>query len=192
MKKELEKLLQRRTFIIKPEIQIKYLIITIILIALTGIAVFFYVNLTIASSTKLENLTLSDIAMIKDLIFKSMVSVLSIITLIVIIEGILFLHKLTGPLFVIEKMMKMISEGDLTLQLKLRKGDELHSLAEEFQNMVNSLNKNIREEKIVVENIKNQLNEIIDVSKKGLDKEFQEKIDSIQLQLSKLYSKYKI
>ncbi|MFQ3676306.1 MAG: HAMP domain-containing protein [Endomicrobiia bacterium] len=189
---DLSKLLQRKHFIIKPEIQLKYLIITIVLIILTGIAVFSFVNLTIASSTKLENLTRMDIAIIKDLIFKSVVSVLSIITVIVILEGILFLHKLTGPLFVIEKMMRMVADGDLTLKLKLRKGDELQSLAEEFQNMVDSLNKNFTEEKSKVENIKKDLNDII--SKIGIisNEEIKIKITSIQNQLSQLYSRYKL
>jgi len=189
---DLSKLLQRKHFIIKPEIQIKYLLITIILIVLTGVAVFSFVNLTIASSTKLENLTRMDISIIKDLIFKSMVSVLAIITVIVILEGILFLHKLTGPLFVIEKMMRMVAEGDLTLKLKLRKGDELQSLAEEFQNMVDSLNKNFVEEKNKVENIKVELNYIISKLGNISNEEIKSKITFIQEQLSSLYSKYKL
>lgn len=186
------KLLQRKRFIIKPEIQIKYLIITVVLIILTGIAVFSFVNLTIASSAKLENLTRMDIAIIKDLIFKSMVTVLSIIAVIVILEGILFLHKLTGPLFVIEKMMRMVAEGDLTLKLKLRKGDELQSLAEEFQNMVDCLNKNFVEEKSKVETIKKDLNDIILKLETISNEEIKVKITSIQTQLSQLYSRYKL
>jgi methyl-accepting chemotaxis protein len=188
----LSKFLQRRRFIIKPEIQLKYLFITVTLIILTGIAVVSFVNLTISSSTKLENLTRLDIAILKDLIFKSVVSVLIIITIIVILQGILFLHKLTGPLFVIEKMMRMVADGDLSLKLKLRKGDELQSLAQEFQYMVDCLNKSFVEEKTQVENIKKELNDIISKLDNISSQEIKNRITSIQEKLSQLYSRYKL
>lgn len=53
--------------------------------------------------------------------------------------GIVFTHKIAGPIMVVKRRMAAIERGDFGAQIKLRKGDEFKDLAESFNNMLNSL-----------------------------------------------------
>lgn len=52
-------------------------------------------------------------------------------------------HKIAGPLFKIEKLMKQIGDGDLTVDCSLRGGDELVALSEGMEKMVQGLKEKI-------------------------------------------------
>ena len=60
------------------------------------------------------------------------------------VTSILFTHKIAGPVFKIEKHMKIISEEfDLTQRVHLRHGDELKDLAEEMNYMCDKIRESI-------------------------------------------------
>ncbi len=56
-------------------------------------------------------------------------------------------HPIAGPLYRIEKELKEVGKGNLTLHLRLRKGDELKELAEVINSMVADLNARMRQVK---------------------------------------------
>lgn len=60
-------------------------------------------------------------------------------------------HQIVGPAFAIKRLLKIISHGDLTARLHLRKWDELHDLgdavndmADQYESLVSSLDERIR------------------------------------------------
>jgi nitrogen fixation/metabolism regulation signal transduction histidine kinase len=55
------------------------------------------------------------------------------------IAGIVFTHKVAGPIFKMKRLIRQVGEGKLVLREKLRKGDELQHFFEAFENMVNDL-----------------------------------------------------
>ena len=48
-------------------------------------------------------------------------------------------HRIAGPVYRFERSAKVIAEGDLSLRIRLRKGDELQELADAFNQMTESL-----------------------------------------------------
>jgi len=52
----------------------------------------------------------------------------------------LFSHRIAGPVYRIEKSILDITKGNLTLKIRLRKGDELTDLAE----IINAMTENLR------------------------------------------------
>lgn len=55
---------------------------------------------------------------------------LLLISPLIFILGVFFSHKIAGPVYRIEKSVQEIIKGNLTLKIKLRKGDELGDLAD--------------------------------------------------------------
>ena len=62
------------------------------------------------------------------------------------VAGIIFTHKIAGPIFKMKRLMRQVGEGKLVVKEKLRKGDELHHFFETFEKMVENLRTNQRGE----------------------------------------------
>ena len=55
---------------------------------------------------------------------------------LVVIIGVFITKKLGGPLYRFKQIMKQIANGDLTVEVELRKGDEFQDLAEDISEAV--------------------------------------------------------
>lgn len=64
---------------------------------------------------------------------------LALMVVLIGLFGIYFTHKVAGPVFKMKRLLKQVGEGDLTVEARLRKGDELQEFFEAFGSMVESL-----------------------------------------------------
>ena len=55
-----------------------------------------------------------------------------------------FPHPIAGPLYRIERELKRVGEGDLSLNLRIRKKDELQDLVSVINEVIDNLNKKIK------------------------------------------------
>ncbi len=55
------------------------------------------------------------------------------------VAGIVFTHKIAGPIFKMKRLFRQIGDGKLVLRERLRKGDELQHFFEAFEQMVDRL-----------------------------------------------------
>jgi len=53
--------------------------------------------------------------------------------------GIVFTHKVAGPIFKMKRLLRQVGEGKLLIRERLRKGDELKDFFETFERMVEDL-----------------------------------------------------
>jgi methyl-accepting chemotaxis protein len=82
---------------------------------------------------------------------------LATLVLVIGVAGIVFTHKIAGPIFKMKRLMRQVGEGKLVLREKLRKGDELHHFFETFEKMVENMRENQRKEIKRVEQILEKL-----------------------------------
>jgi methyl-accepting chemotaxis protein len=149
--------LRRRQYIIKKGLQFRYigLVFGLALIAsiVTGWTVFatgwYFLGEKLASvypqGRLIYVLRATNLALIRNLLF---------------ILGLLFSHKIAGPVYRIEKTLGDISKGNLGLKIRLRDGDELVDLAYTINNLVENFNKTIISDKDIVIKIEKDLEEI--------------------------------
>lgn len=69
------------------------------------------------------------------------------------ITGILVTHRLVGPAYKMKSLFRDVSEGHLRIRGRLRKGDELKDVFDEFETMIEKLRARQREEITTVEAI---------------------------------------
>lgn len=184
-------LFRRRKFLINPKFQFKYLGIVLLLVIIILFCTVQYINLTLRTTTLLENLSSLEVEAVTRVIFRTVVYICIIFVVIIIVLGIFVLHRIAGPLYVLDKMFKLVSDGDLTIQLRLRKGDELQELAKSFQTMVEKLRGYIKTDKEKIEEIKSILNKIISEYDKISNQQVIEKLQDISLKLEDLYKDFK-
>ena len=64
---------------------------------------------------------------------------LSLLVVVIGLAGIVFTHKIAGPVFKMKRLLRQVGEGKLVLRERLRKGDELQHFFEAFEKMVETL-----------------------------------------------------
>ncbi|MCX7716168.1 MAG: methyl-accepting chemotaxis protein [Endomicrobia bacterium] len=189
----ISRLFRRRKYVINPYLQFKYLIIVVILVVIVLFVSTYFVNLTMATTPILVELTELELAAVGRVVFKTVLYVSIAFIVIIIVLGIFISHRIAGPLYVFHKMFDLVSNGDLTIKLKLRKGDELQDLAVSFQNMIDNLAQYVKTDREKIEEIKLEIDKIANMIMQGERKEvITQKMLEIKIMLDQLYQSFKI
>jgi methyl-accepting chemotaxis protein len=72
---------------------------------------------------------------------ESLVGGLALMVLLIGLLGIYFTHKVAGPIYKMKRLLKQVGEGNLNVDSRLRRGDELQDFFGAFTQMVASLRK---------------------------------------------------
>ncbi len=80
---------------------------------------------------------------------------------VMLIISIYMSHKIAGPIYRIKKFMVEAAKGDLSFELRLRKGDELTDLVDEFNLMVKGLRSIISQDREKVGGIMREAEETL-------------------------------
>lgn len=154
---------KRKRFLIKKGFQFRYIGIVFALALLASIVTGYTVFATgwTLLGEKLANvypqgrlvyvLKATNMALIRNLLF---------VLPIIFVLGLLFSHRIAGPVYRIEKTIYEISKGNLALKIKLRRGDELWDLADIINTMTENLNKTISLNKATMARIQTELDAI--------------------------------
>lgn len=132
---------QRKTIFIKKDLQVKF-ILFVLLSVLFGMVLFGYQFLNFLQDIFKEHPILlqrvyeEGPALIYPLIIKSTI----FFALLAIVSALLS-HRIAGPIFHLEKVCKDVKQGNKKARVKLREGDALSDLAQEFNSMLNTLTK---------------------------------------------------
>jgi methyl-accepting chemotaxis protein len=131
----------RKKYLINREIQLKYLLLTVaVLVAYTLFllaAIFvpqmqeFAAELTLAGKA-------DDARVIMELHKTFWPAALAVIALFGV-GSILVTHKIVGPLFSIDRTIREMAAGNLTVRAHIRKGDELQEFHHNFNAMADNL-----------------------------------------------------
>lgn len=164
---------KRNTYIIKKGLQFRYMTTIIftmlIMSSVVGWTIYFSIWSPIASA---ELVDISDISIIFDKVNDRLLFRIPILIIIIAMISIIISHKIAGPVYRFEQSAKKIAEGDLTLRIHLRKGDEMKSLAILFNDMTEKLENMVKKDRKIVESIVKVIQEIpSDITEENLTEE---------------------
>lgn len=78
---------------------------------------------------------------------RSLIPKVAILVALIFLAGIFISHKLAGPMYRIEKSAEAIQHGDLRVNFKIRKSDEMRNVAGALEEMVEVLHEDIKKMK---------------------------------------------
>ena len=141
----------RRThFLVDKKFQFRFLgsvILLTILIMLLSATITYYI-LYAQMQKFLTTIPVDILFSISCVISLTSLTVLLILLPLVIVLGIFMSHKIIGPIMRMEKLLEEVGDGNFNINIRLRRGDELISLANAMNRMVDKLkNRQIKHEK---------------------------------------------
>ncbi len=190
---------RRRQYLVKLGLQLRYLGVILLAMFAVMMVVGWTVYSTIWKQITIDpNLTMDKLIVIFREGNQILLQKLVFLAILVGILSIFISHKIAGPVYRFEKSAEIISKGDLSLRIKLRKGDELQDLADAFNKMTESLEnlvfqdrKNVLTMLKLLKEIKEKFNskkQLTEEEKQYLLKEMENILDNMQ----KLTSTFKL
>ncbi len=154
---------QRSRYFIQGAFQLKIILRFIVILILGGI--ILGVELYFLASNDLEIKLyqahlriINTMDILLPIIIITSISVFILLSIITVYTVLYLSHKIAGPLYKFEKITDEIGHGNLNVNVKLRKKDELLPLQTAFENMIENL-------KVKIMNFKNNLKAIKAIEK---------------------------
>lgn len=173
---------RRRKYFINKEFQTRFILRFCIFVMLTAVVMIglVYILSTKTTTTSFENLRLivkrtSDF-ILPTLILSGLIASILISAACIII--ILFIsHRIAGPLYRLEKSLNEIGKGNLAVDVRLRKSDEMKALASSVNNMIRNLKDPICSSQGKIDELENEIARLKDdLQRKGLKEDELEEI----------------
>jgi methyl-accepting chemotaxis protein len=179
---------KRKIVIIKRGMQSKFvfLVTTFVLIAVTAIGVDFYYHF----GREIQNFmdpSLYELFQKDSYIF---LVKLALYMVAVTIFAVFASHKLAGPIYRFERSARAVGSGDLTHRARLRTGDEMMEFQDEFNLMVESLQRLVTQDAHLAMRVSKQLTELI--SDRHLSAEAHQRLAQIKSDVDHLHKGFKI
>jgi methyl-accepting chemotaxis protein len=185
--------MSRKSFIIKPRLQIKYLFITLLLTVISSVVIYLTLSYVLFRPERLEGLSAAEIDLFQHSFRMYFFWAVVLLVLASGLEGIYRFHRVVGPLYAIEKVIQTFSTGDFSGNIQIRKGDELTDLVEELQVMREQLKSFVQSDRSACNRIEDRLLRLQTSCRQGASVEVLEKeIEVIRAELSSITARYKI
>jgi len=137
---------KRKQLIVARKFQLRYAGMILLLMFITAgfCAYAIYYTTMILFGEKLASVYPQGqlISIVNTVNFRILVSMLLISPFIGFL-GIYLSHKIAGPIYRIERFLNGIAAGDLSLRITLRRGDEMVSLADAVNRLVDSMSSSV-------------------------------------------------
>ena len=178
---------RRRKYFIRKSFQsrfiIKFCILVMIGAFLSGIIIYMMSKNTVTTTFENSRLLMKSTAdFILPAVLLASAIVIVFIGALAIALTLFTSHNIVGPLYRMEKDIEDVASGDLTKKFKVRKTDEIKTLATSLEKMTNVLNRDIADIKNSLFEIETALEE---PDKKSALKGLKEKIKDLRNLLTK-------
>ena len=106
-------------------------------------------------------------------------------------------HKIAGPLYRLKKCFLDVAKGDLSFEMRLRKGDELTDLVDDFNGMLRNLKGMVDADRQKVKDIRQKVEEtLVTINKPNIapqeKQQMEETLKTLILKLKEVGSQYRI
>ena len=183
----------RKTFFVKPKLQFKYIFMSILVTVVSTGVVYLTLSHVFFASGRLTGLSSLEIASFQRSIRFFFVLILLLLIVAIGLENMFRFHRLAGPIYVIERIIKTIGSGDLTQEFHLRKDDELKDLAEELSAMRDGLKSFVANDRKTCRDVQAKLDRILALLNGGAPSpDLKKEIESIRKDLDSISSQFKV
>lgn len=138
---------QRKKMIVDPSYQMRY---TVFLIILSTSEIILFAAVLVAAIFSIVEISSADHVRLFYYLMAVSAGMLLVLNLMNGLVGILFSHRISGPVYRFSQMAKTIGRGDFSPVIMLRKADELQELKDGLNEMLDGLRGRVREQNQLV------------------------------------------
>ncbi len=110
----------------------------------------------------------------------------AVVSLLLIVHGIFFTHRIAGPLYRFRRIFQSVASGDLTVRTSIRKSDYLHVEAQCLGDMVSALREKIGRIEAYHANMAPQLERLKAAAARGALREVEQEADRLRTSVEQL------
>lgn len=191
---------KRKQYIVARKFQLRYVGLILIIVFLTALMCSYviYYTMMMTMGEKIANVYPQGrlMAIVNAVNFRILLTILLMLPLIIVI-GVFASHKIAGPIFRIERFLNSMADGSYNEQLTLRRNDELVTLANGINRVVDSIKASVKDERdklatisLSLENLR-KISESKPINQTELDQEL-DKLNEQVSALNKELEKYKV
>ena len=146
--------IKRRQYIVKPKLQIKYLLILAAIIVVSSILIYYMFLDSLLNSPGMDQLSAGAVKnFVRSYTSGFFWAILGFMAL-VLIESVFYFHRLIGPIFFFEKVMARLQAGDFSMKIHHRQKDETIELAKSMNEAVSNVRNAVTEDRKKIDVIK--------------------------------------
>lgn len=137
----------RKKYFVKPRVQWKYLIILAIVIMFCAVLCYYAFLTSLQNAPGMDQLSSGTIKNFQRAYTNGFFWIILVFAAFVLIQSIFYFHRIVGPLFFFEKVMKKLSEGNFSMRMHWRKKDETKELASLISDVIENTKKSVIEDR---------------------------------------------
>ncbi len=146
--------IKRRQYIVKPKLQIKYLLILAAVIIVSSILIYYMFLDSLLNSPGMDQLSAGAVKnFVRSYTSGFFWAILGFMA-IVLIESIFYFHRLIGPIFFFEKVMARLKNGDFSVIVHHRHKDETIELTTSMNEAISNVRTAVSEDREKIDAIK--------------------------------------
>jgi len=112
--------------------------------------------------------------------------VVAVVSLLLIVHGVFFSHRIAGPLYRFRRIFQSVASGDLTVRTSIRKSDYLHVEAQCLGEMVNALREKIGRIEAHHAEMTPQLERLKAAAARGALRDVEQEVDRLRVTVEQL------
>ena len=136
---------KRRKFIVNKKLQFQYIAFTIVPLVLGAAFVYYLIYLSAMNHMAIPEIILSNLLPAMEHANTVLIVIAPLVLLALFALSMLASHKLAGPLYRLDQELHKIASGDYSVRIKFRRGDELSSLAQSLNKVLDVLEQKTNE-----------------------------------------------
>ncbi|MDR1941536.1 MAG: methyl-accepting chemotaxis protein [Endomicrobium sp.] len=162
----------RKKYFVKPGTQWKYLIIIAAIMAVFAVLCYYAFWNSLVSTPGMEQLSSGAVKYFKRTYTGGFFWIVFIFTVFVLIQSIFYFHRIIGPLYFFERVMRELAEGNFSIRMHWRKKDETKELAFLIGKVIDNTKASVLEDR-------RQINEAIKAIDEGDQKKAKEILSKV-------------
>ena len=196
MEKAKKQQIRRRTYFIEKKFQTNFIIKFCSLIIVgglltIGIIYFLAKQSTSVSVVNSRVVVRSTADFLLPVLLQTVAVVVVLIGLATVGVTLLVSHKIAGPLYRFQQVMKTLTEGDFSKDFRIRRLDQLQNLADEFNNMIRKTRGQLSLLKNNFVNLKSKLDDLPESDVSSQKRTSLKELKSISEELNKIIKYFK-
>lgn len=150
---------KRMQYLVKPKLQIKYLLLLAVIILILAILIYYIFLDSLLNAPGMDQLSAGAIKNFVRTYTSGFFWVTLLFMIIVLIESVFYFHRIVGPIYFFEIVTNKLAQGNFSVNVHHRKKDETIQLATNMKTAIENVRTAVSQDRKKIELIKKAIDD---------------------------------